>query len=87
MELADNCAVYVNCTAYMSGGVSDPIQECSYPQLFDTTTMMCADFKTVSCDHRSEPQAPCMNYFYLNLYYLIFSLLYSLKYFELYKSN
>nr|XP_022322146.1 uncharacterized protein LOC111123822 isoform X3 [Crassostrea virginica] len=54
----DNCAQYFNCSVRNSqyGG---HLQECSYPDLFSTVSMKCEDFKTVTCDNRTEPQAPC----------------------------
>lgn len=63
LSLVDNCAAYINCTAYTSGEVSDPVQECPYPQLFDDTTGRCEQFDTVACGNRAEPQAPCKHCF------------------------
>ena len=54
----DNCAQYYNCsvTNSMYGG---HLQECKYPDLFSTVSRRCENFKTVPCDNRTEPQAPC----------------------------
>ena len=65
----DNCGRYYNCS--MSPGQHtrthslSPLKiasyhiECRYPDLFDLTTMHCADFQSVKCPNRTEPQAPC----------------------------
>jgi hypothetical protein len=54
----DNCAQYYNCSVTNSqyGG---HLQECKYPDLFSTVSRRCENFKTVPCDNRTEPQAPC----------------------------
>lgn len=57
--MADNCARYVNCTAVSMGTGSDPVQECTYPDLFSRQTQTCRNFVTVNCDKRREPMAPC----------------------------
>ncbi|KAL4228860.1 hypothetical protein ACF0H5_011900 [Mactra antiquata] len=59
LPVMDNCAELINCSAYITGKISDPVQECQYPQLFSTQTLKCQDFNTVSCDVRPEPKAPC----------------------------
>ena len=60
VQVSDNCAQYINCTAVLAmAPTSDPVQECKYPDLFSTQTMGCQDFTTVHCDKRKEPKAPC----------------------------
>ena len=65
----DNCGRYYNCSMSPGHGTKrslSPLKiatyhmECRYPDLFDVSTMMCADFETVNCPNRKEPQAPCM---------------------------
>ena len=49
-------------TTYRSGApvvVSQKQMECSYPDLYDATLKTCANFETVDCKTRKEPQAPC----------------------------
>lgn len=58
--MPDNCAQYIDCNVVSQGGSSaDPVQECTYPDLFSTLSMTCQHFTTVTCDTRMEPQAPC----------------------------
>ncbi|XP_062607658.1 uncharacterized protein LOC134269470 [Saccostrea cucullata] len=54
----DNCAQYYNCSVDNSK-YGKHLQECKYPDLFSTISMRCENFKTVKCDNRTEPQAPC----------------------------
>lgn len=54
----DNCAQYYNCSVSNSS-YGGHLQECKYPDLFSTVSMECENFKTVTCDNRTEPQAPC----------------------------
>lgn len=54
----DNCAQYYNCSVSNSS-YGGHLQECKYPDLFSTVSMGCENFKTVTCDNRTEPQAPC----------------------------
>ena len=55
IENPDNCAMYFNC----SKQGSDLNMECTYPELFDTSTKMCIRFEQVDCQSRPEPMAPC----------------------------
>ncbi|XP_052252891.1 uncharacterized protein LOC127859481 isoform X4 [Dreissena polymorpha] len=59
VTLHDNCAQYINCSAYMAGSLADPVVECTYPKLFDDNTLTCRDFQSVTCGARPEPKAPC----------------------------
>lgn len=63
----DNCAHYYNCsvamaTTFRSGTpvvVSQKQMECPYPDLYDPVRRMCANFTSIDCKQRKEPQAPC----------------------------
>ena len=63
----DNCAHYYNCsiamaTTYRGGApvvVSQKQMECPYPDLYDPVLKTCANFTSVNCKTRKEPQAPC----------------------------
>ncbi|XP_071175832.1 uncharacterized protein [Mytilus edulis] len=63
----DNCAHYYNCsiamaTTFRSGTpvvVSQKQMECPYPDLYDPVRRMCANFSSIDCKQRKEPQAPC----------------------------
>ncbi|XP_062568375.1 uncharacterized protein LOC134230562, partial [Saccostrea cucullata] len=62
-----NCGQYFNC----STGITSTLQsqtprslelfkmECSYPDLFDSSSSKCGHFEIVACRGRPEPQAPC----------------------------
>ncbi|XP_052252894.1 uncharacterized protein LOC127859481 isoform X5 [Dreissena polymorpha] len=59
LPMANNCAKYINCSAFLVGDVPDPVVECMYPDLFSTATLRCEKFESVVCNKRKEPQAPC----------------------------
>ena len=60
VPVPDNCAEYIDCPAVTTGTVTNPVKECTYPDLFSKVTMSCANFTTVqSCGTRREPMAPC----------------------------
>lgn len=80
----DNCAQYYNCSVSNSS-YGGHLQECKYPDLFSTVSMGCENFKTVTCDNRTEPQAPCkfwmlrrqsiyLNNFIIGLWIIVFQL-------------
>lgn len=52
-----NCAQYYNCSQTSVQG--DHLFECPYPDLFDSSTLLCRNFTTVPCGKRQEPMAPC----------------------------
>lgn len=58
IPMKDNCAHYIDCARVLAGA-SEPVSECTYPDLFSTLSMTCQAFTTVQCDTRPEPQAPC----------------------------
>ncbi|VDI54945.1 Hypothetical predicted protein, partial [Mytilus galloprovincialis] len=54
----DNCAKYYRCRDQMSKFIGQT-GDCTYPDLFSTSTKACESFTTVNCGTRKEPQAPC----------------------------
>lgn len=59
----DNCAKYYRCRDQMSKFIGQT-GDCTYPDLFSTSTKACESFTTVNCGTRKEPQAPCMLLFF-----------------------
>ena len=60
----DNCAHYFDCVKVNQNRTSRAmttgmVSECKYPDLFDSQTLTCQSFTSVSCHDRPEPQAPC----------------------------
>ena len=64
LPVSGNCAQYIDCDLYLTGQVSDPVQECHYPDLWSLTLKSCQNFTSVSCGSRMEPQAPCKQYLF-----------------------
>ncbi|XP_071165550.1 uncharacterized protein [Mytilus edulis] len=53
-----NCARYYDCSDF--GNKRTPyLKECPYPQLFNTDTLTCDDYKYVECEERYRPVTPC----------------------------
>ncbi|XP_062578131.1 uncharacterized protein LOC134240032, partial [Saccostrea cucullata] len=53
-----DCAQYVNCS-HFGTQYGKHIQECTYPDLFSSTSLTCQQFESVTCAPKNEPQAPC----------------------------
>lgn len=59
------CQLYYNCSREgyydIRRNMPGNMQECSYPQLFNTKTLHCDDFETVECGARNETKDGCKN--------------------------
>ena len=61
----DECQKFYNCSITNSPWYAKfrrYLQECPYPELFDTEKMSCQNFEEVNCGGRTEFKNPCKLY-------------------------
>lgn len=60
MANPSNCARFIDCRpSIVHPELGRHQGECTYPQLYSTTTSRCENFEQVQCNTRYEPKAPC----------------------------
>lgn len=65
------CQLYYNCSLRyrdVPRYFEQHMQECSYPQLFNTETKKCEAFENVDCGQRKETTDGCKSYMFFTFY-------------------